>query len=146
MLMPLLLWILIILFILPPWTVCMFFFLIWRLIVNFIVWASRPDLVAHLTSRDIVFTSDDFDGKVRKNLTNCAVVDGPIDLAQFRTEVKKRIIDRPYYQRLNCRPVIFFGYYFWQKQDYQVSSKSARTARSLITIFAIYNLFANLLC
>lgn len=121
MLMPIILWVLIFILFMPFYIVSMAIFVIYRLIVNLIVWAFKPDLVSHLTSRDIVFTSDDFDGSVRKNLVNLAVIDGIVDIEAFREVFKKRILSKPIYNRLNCRPTIFMGYYFWKLQDYKVS-------------------------
>ena len=121
MFVPLILWALILLFVFPVYLFALIIFGTYRLLINFIVWKWKPDLVAHFTSRDLMFTCDDFTGKVRKSVINVTVLEGSLSLQNLREEISKRLLSKPYFFKLHCRPTLFMGYWFWQKTDLNVS-------------------------
>jgi hypothetical protein len=128
MFVPLILWALIFLLIFPFYVLSVIIFGLYRLLINFIVWKWKPDLVAHFTSRDLAFTSDDFRGKVRKSVINVTVVDGRLTLEALRTQLRQRLLAKPFFFKLHARPVLFMGYWFWQNTDLHVSHSFNHTS------------------
>ena len=122
MILPLILWIVIIVIVLPIAALITVPLVVWRVIVNCAGRLLRPDLVGRLSSRDLVFTSDSFYGKARKNVISCSITKGSMQIQDLRKRFRARILDRPEYFKLKCRPVLFLGYWFWQYTSDNVSS------------------------
>lgn len=121
MLAPLLVWVIILLFVFPIYLLAVIVFGFWRIVVNFIVWKWKPDLVAHFTSRDLAFTSDDFEGNIRKTIINVTVLKGSLDIDVLREGVKHRLLNNPFCFKMHCRPLLYMGYWFWQRTEVNVS-------------------------
>ncbi|CAG7785077.1 unnamed protein product [Allacma fusca] len=114
MLLPLILWIVILVIVFPIAAIITVPLVVWRLTVNLIAIFWRKDLVGCLSSRDLVFTSDDFYGKARKNVISCSITFGSMSIHDLRSTFKERILDKPVYSKLKCRPILFMGYWFWK--------------------------------
>ena len=114
MLLPFILWIVLILIVLPILAIITIPLMIWRAIVNIIVNLFRKDLVGKLSSRDLVFTSDDFYGKARKNVISCSITLGGMNINDLRRTFKQNVLDKTDFLKLKCRPIQFLGYWFWQ--------------------------------
>jgi len=121
MLIPLIVWVVILLFVFPVYLLAVIVFGFWRLVVNFIVWKWKPGFVAHFTSRDLAFTCDDFEGKVRKAIINVTVLKGRTDLETLREGIRARLLSNPFCFKMHCTPILYMGYWFWQKTEVHVS-------------------------
>lgn len=80
MFIPLVFWIFIIILVLPVYVLVLTPLAVWRLCVNLIAYLTRPDIVASLDSRDLVFTGDDYYGRARKSVISSIILNGPATL------------------------------------------------------------------
>jgi hypothetical protein len=120
MIIPLVFWIFIIILVLPIYMLVLVPLAVWRLVVNLIVYLTRPDILASLDSRDLVFTGDDYYGKARKSVISSIVLKGPATLDKLKERFKVNILEKPHFLKLRCRPFCFMGYWFWQQVEIRV--------------------------
>jgi len=120
---PLIVWMLILIFIFPVYLFSIIIFGIYRLLVNFIVWKWKPDFIEHFSSRELSFACDDFNGKVRKNVLNVSILNGNLSAPKLREGIRTRLFTQKYFTKLQCRPVLFMGYWFWEKTSVNLESQ-----------------------
>lgn len=120
MIVPLVFWIFIFVLVLPIGSLFIIPLAILRLCVNIVAYFTRPDLLASLDSRDLVFTGDDYYGKARKSVISSIILKGPTTLESLKEKFTKNVLDKPHFYRLHCRPFRFMGYWFWQRVEIQV--------------------------
>jgi len=121
MILPLILWIGVLVFVVPLYGLITIPLIIWRLIVNTLVYFFRPDFQSHLTSRDLTFIGDEYyETKARKIVISTIMLNGNLDVKVLRKLFAQRMLTSPQFYRLHCRPFQYFGYWFWQRVPIEV--------------------------
>ena len=121
MIAPLVVWLIILIFIFPVYLLSVIIFGLWRIFVNFIVWKWKPDYIEHFSSRELSFACDDFNGRIRKNVINVSILNGELKIEELREGIRSRLFSSDYFIKLQCRPVLFLGYWFWERTSVNVS-------------------------
>lgn len=122
MIVPLVFWVGILILVVPIYVLVLIPLIIWRVIVNLCAHFMRPDIVASLNSRDLVFTGDDYYGRARKSVISSIILKGPVSLDTLKEKFRRNVLDKSHFYKLRCRPFRFMGYWFWQKVDIKVNS------------------------
>ncbi|OXA63003.1 uncharacterized protein LOC110863178 isoform X2 [Folsomia candida] len=125
MFIPLVFWIFIIILVLPVYVLVLTPLAVWRLCVNLIAYLTRPDIVASLDSRDLVFTGDDYYGRARKSVISSIILNGPATLNTLKERFTKNVLDKPHFFKMRSRPYVFMGYWFWRHVEIQEEEQFA---------------------